>query len=99
MIPVGEAAAKDEFLGIKGTTRDDILAAHRVYPVLLGIVPQNAGGLGDPAKAADVYHGAEIEPLQLRMLEVNDWLGVEAVKFRPYEKQAAAAGAAAEPKS
>jgi PBSX family phage portal protein len=90
VIPVGEAAAKDEFLGIKNTTRDDILAAHRVPPVLLGVVPQNTGGFGDVAKAADVFHFAEIEPLQLKMLEVNDQLGVEAVRFRAYERQAVA---------
>lgn len=95
VIPVGEAAAKDEFLGIKNTTRDDILAAHRVPPVLLGVVPQNTGGFGDVAKAADVFHFAEIEPLQLRMLEVNDWAGVEAVAFRPYERQAGSPAPAA----
>lgn len=95
VIPVGEAAAKDEFLGIKNTTRDDILAAHRVPPVLLGVVPQNTGGFGDVAKAADVFHFAEIEPLQLRMLEVNDWLGVPAVSFRPYERQAGTSPTAA----
>jgi capsid portal protein len=60
-----------------------------VPPVLLGVVPQVTGGFGDVAKAADVFHFAEIEPLQLRMAEVNDWLGAEAVRFRPYERQAA----------
>ena len=95
VIPVGEAAAKDEFLGIKNTTRDDVLAAHRVPPVLLGVVPQNTGGFGDVAKAADVFHFAEIEPLQQLMLQVNDQVGVEAVRFRPYERQAVAASAAA----
>lgn len=96
VIPVGEAVAKDEFLNIKNVTRDDILAAHRVPPVLLGHIPQNAGGLGDPAKAADVFHVAEIEPLQLRLLAINDWAGVPAVGFAPYERQASppvAAGA------
>ncbi len=88
VIPVGEAAAKDEFLGIKNTTAADIMAAHRVPPVLLGVVPQNTGGFGDVAKAADVFHGAEIEPLQLRMLEINEWAGVEAVAFNPYVRQA-----------
>lgn len=88
LISLGEATAKDEFVGIKNTTRDDILAAHRVPPVLLGVVPQNTGGFGDIAKAADIFFAAEIEPLKMRMLEVNDWLGVEAVAFRPYEKQA-----------
>lgn len=90
VIPVGQEAAKDEFLGIKNTSRDDVLAAHRVPPVLIGVVPQVTGGFGKPGEAADVFHFAEIEPLQLRMLEINDWLGVEAVKFRPYERQAVA---------
>ena len=93
LIPVGEAAAKDEFLGIKNTTRDDILAAHRVPPVLIGVVPQVNGGFGKPAEAADVFHFAEIEPLQMRTLEINDALGVEAVVYRPYERQAGASAA------
>lgn len=88
LIPVGEAAAKDEFIGIKNTTRDDILAAHRVPPVLIGVVPQVNGGFGKPAEAADVFHFAEIEPLMMRMLEVNDALGIEAIRFRKYERQA-----------
>lgn len=94
VVPLGEATAKDEFLGIKNTTRDDILAAHRVPPVLIGVVAQVAGGFGAPGQAADVFHAAEIEPLQLRMLEVNDWLGYEAVRFGPYEPLATAAPAA-----
>lgn len=84
IIPIGEYATKDEFLGIKGTTRDDILAAHRVPPQLLGVIPQNGTGFGDVRTATDAFHYAEIEPLQLRMLEVNDWIGAEAVRFRDY---------------
>ncbi len=93
VIPVGEATAKDEFLNIKSVTRDDILAAHRVPPVLIGVVPQVTGGFGKPSEAADTFHFAEIEPLQLKMQEVNDWLGLPAVTFRPYERQALAGGA------
>ncbi len=81
LIHPGEAAAKDEFLGVKGTTRDDILAAHRVPPVLIGVMPQNAGGLGDPAKAEEVFYWAEIVPLQQRFLALNDWIGAEVVRF------------------
>ncbi len=84
IIPIGEYATKDEFLGIKGTTRDDILAAHRVPPQLLGVIPQNGTGFGDVRTATDAFHFAEIEPLQLRILEVNDWLGDEAIRFRDY---------------
>lgn len=89
LIHPGEVAAKDEFLGIKSTTRDDILAAHRVPPVLIGVMPQNAGGLGDPAKAEEVFHFAEIVPLQQRFLAINDWLGQEVIRFQPRERMAA----------
>ena len=82
----GEAAAKDEFLGIKNTTRDDVLAAHRVPPQLLGVVPANAGGFGDVEKADQVFYRNEIQPLQQRFLAINDWLGVEVVKFRERDR-------------
>jgi len=84
IIPIAQVAASDEFLGIKNTSRDDMLAAHRVPPQLLGVVPQNSGGFGDVAKASQVFFENEIEPLQARFLELNDWLGLEAVKFKPY---------------
>ncbi len=81
----GEAAAKDEFMGIKNTTRDDTLAAHRVPPQLLGVVPANAGGFGDVEKADAVFYRNEIQPLQQRFLALNDWLGMEVVRFRDRE--------------
>lgn len=79
----GEASAKDEFVGIKNTTRDDVLAAHRVPPQLLGVVPANAGGFGDVEKADEVFYRNEIQPLQQRFMAINDWLGVEVVRFAP----------------
>ncbi|MBX9816272.1 MAG: phage portal protein [Sphingomonas sp.] len=94
LIPIGETGAKDEFLNVKSVARDDMLAAHRVPPVLLGIIPQNAGGLGDPAKAADVFHFAEIEPLMRRLEAINDWIGLPAVSWAPYERLGATPAAA-----
>lgn len=85
VIPISEVAAKDEFLGIKSATRDDVLAAHRVPPQLLGVVPSNTGGFGDIAKAATVFVKNELEPLQHRLAELNDWLGREVILFKPYE--------------
>lgn len=82
LLPIAEVGAKDEFMGIKNTTRDDVLAAHRVPPQLLGIIPANAGGFGDPAKALDSFHELEIEPLQSVFLELNEVLGVSAIRFR-----------------
>ncbi|CPG12435.1 phage portal protein [Burkholderia pseudomallei] len=85
LIPVSEVAAKDEFFNIKNVTRDDLLAAHRVPPQLLGIVPSNSGGFGTPDTAARVFGRNEIRPLQARFAELNDWLGDEVVTFDDYE--------------
>lgn len=85
IIPVAEVTAKDEFFNIKNVTRDDILAAHRVPPQLMGIVPTNTGGFGDVSKAADVFARNELVPLQGRFAELNDWLGEEVVRFQPYQ--------------
>jgi len=82
LIPVAEVAAKDEFLGIKNTTRDDVLAAHRVPPQLLGIVPTNAGGFGKVTEAVDAFYELEIEPLKREFETLNDWLGMEAVRWK-----------------
>lgn len=85
VIPVAEVAAKDEFWNIKATTRDDQLAAHRVPPQLIGVIPANVGGFGDVAKAAAVFARNELRPLQARMLEINDWVGEEVIQFDRYE--------------
>lgn len=84
IIPVSEAAAKDEFMNIKTISRDEMLAAHRVPPQLLGVVPANAGGFGDVSKAADAFIQLEILPLQSRFLELNEQIGLEVVAFDPY---------------
>ncbi|WP_198350926.1 hypothetical protein [Flavisphingomonas formosensis] len=55
-------------------------------------VPTNSAGFGDVAKAADVFYANEIEPLRRRLLEVNEWLGQEAVRFLPFQPVATGAG-------
>ncbi|KGT56461.1 Presumed portal vertex protein [Xanthomonas citri pv. fuscans] len=90
LIPVSEVAAKDEFSGIKGITRDDMLAALRIPPQLMGIVPQNAGGFGSIREAAAVWAANELEPLQARMLKINDWVGDDVISFTPYAPPATA---------
>lgn len=83
ILPISEVAAKDEFLNIKEVTRDDVLAAHRVPPQLLGVVPKNTGGFGNVMDAASTFYEMEIVPIQQRMLELNEWLGLEAISFAP----------------
>ena len=91
IIPIAEVAAKDEFLNIKRVSRDEMLAAHRTPPQLVAIIPENNGGFGDAAKALDIFMRNEIEPLMSRLEELNDWLGLPAVAFTPYEPPAAVA--------
>ena len=81
ILPIGEVAAKDEFLSIKDITAQDVLVAHRTPPILVSMMPKNVGGFGNIIDAARTFYELEILPIQQRMIEVNDWLGLEAVKF------------------
>ena len=59
-----------------------MLAAHRVPPQLLGIVPAQGSAFGNPIDATAMFFELEIAPLQGVFLDVNDRLGFEAVRFR-----------------
>lgn len=83
-IPLSEVAAKDEFLNIKNVSRDDMMAAHRVSPQMMGIMPNNVGGFGDTGKASKVFVRNELYPLQKRLKELNAWNGEEILNFNDY---------------
>lgn len=85
VIHLSEAQAKDQFSNIKNISRDDVLAAHRVPPQLMGIVPSNTGGFGSAADAQTIFEKNEIRPIQERMKEINTWLGQEVIKFKPFD--------------
>ncbi|MBT2119564.1 phage portal protein [Dyella sp. LX-66] len=84
LMPISEVAAKDEFFSIKNVTRDDVLAAHRVPPQLLGLVPTGTTGFGSVVPAAQVFAINELLPLMARFRQVNDWLGEEMASFSDY---------------
>lgn len=84
IIPLSEVAAKDEFLNIKNVSRDDMMAAHRVPPQMMGIMPSNVGGFGDVEKAAKVFVRNELIPLKKTFLAINDWINEEAIVFNDY---------------
>lgn len=84
VIPLADVSAKDEFLNMKNVTRDDVLAAHRVPPQLLGIIPNNTGGFGDVEKAAAVFGRNELTPLMEQFTDINAWVGEEVISFVPY---------------
>lgn len=85
IIPLSEVAAKDEFLNIKNVSRDDMMAAHRVPPQMMGIMPNNVGGFGDVEKASRVFVRNELMPLQKRFEELNDWLQEKVIRFDNYQ--------------
>lgn len=93
IMPIAEVAAKDEFLGIKNITRDDMLAAHRVPPQLIGIIPTNNGGFGDVRSAMDVFFHNEITALMQAMQQINDRTGLQVVTYRDYVPMMPVAGA------
>ncbi|MGG7935260.1 phage portal protein [Klebsiella aerogenes] len=84
IIPLSEVAAKDEFLNIKNVSRDDMMAAHRVPPQMMGIMPSNVGGFGDVEKAANVFVRNELLPLQKKVQEFNHWIGEHVITFNNY---------------
>lgn len=84
IIPLSEVAVKDEFLNIKNVSRDDMMAAHRVPPQMMGIMPSNTGGFGDVEKAANVFVRNELIRLQKRLQKLNDWVGELIIKFESY---------------
>lgn len=47
----------------------------------MGVVPGDTGGFGAVAPAAEVFARYEIEPLQARFWELNDWIGEEVMRF------------------
>ncbi len=93
IIPISEVAAKDEFLNIKNVTRDDILAAHRAPPQLLGVIPQNNGGFGDVRTAKDIFFDNEIKPIMRRVRKLNKWAGQEVIRFEEYQRSSSPAAA------
>ena len=66
-------------------SRDDQLAAHRVPPQLIGVVPANAGGFGNVIEAPRVFSRNEIQPVQAALAKgTNDVAGDEVCRFLPY---------------
>ena len=68
-------------------SRNDMLAAHRITPQQIGIIPQNNGGFGDVGKVSDIFFSHEIERIMQCMLEINEWAGGQVLWFRHYVAQ------------
>ncbi|HEJ7030608.1 TPA: phage portal protein [Serratia marcescens] len=84
IVPLSEVATKDDFFNIKKVSAADLLDAHRIPYQLMGGKPENVGSVGDVEKAAKVFVRNELTPLQQRIKEVNDWVGIEVIRFKKY---------------
>ena len=62
-LPLSEVATKDDFFNIKKASQNDLLCTHRVPSQMMGIIPENSGGFGDPVKASQVFVRNELTPL------------------------------------
>ena len=47
----------------------------------MGVVPQNAGGFGSIREATEIWTINELEPVQTKLLQINDWMGDEVIRF------------------
>ena len=84
IMPIADVTAKDEFANVKNISRDDLLAAHRTPPQLIGVIPQNNGGFGKVSESRDAYYETEIVPIARRMLRANTWFGAQILAFSDY---------------
>lgn len=71
ILPVGDFSSKDELEAIKNLSRDDMIAAHRVPPIMANVIPTNTAGFGDIEKFDRVYEKNEIEPVRTLLQDVN----------------------------
>ncbi|ELP9761376.1 phage portal protein, partial [Salmonella enterica] len=71
ILPFQQITAKDEFMNIKASSRDDVLASHRVPPQLLGAMPGEKGSFGDIEKAARVFAINELNPAMEALKYIN----------------------------
>lgn len=84
ILPFSEITAKDDFSSIKNITRNDMLAAHRVPPQLMGIMPNESSGFGDVEKAARVFAINELYPIMSNLKHLNERVNAPVFDFEPY---------------
>ncbi|WP_442906672.1 hypothetical protein [Janthinobacterium sp. P210005] len=60
----------------------------------MGILPNNAGGFGAVDPAARIFPRNELVPLQAQFMAINEWAGVEVLRFAPYDLATSGEGAA-----
>lgn len=47
----------------------------------MGIMPQNAGGFGAIKEAMEVWAANELNPIQMTLMQINQWVRETVVEF------------------
>ncbi len=74
IMPIGDISQKDEFKNIKSLSAADVREAHRVPPLLMGVIPEGSSSLGDPIKVYNVYQATEVAALSQVYEAINEQL-------------------------
>jgi len=59
------------------------MAVYRVPPQIMGIMPSNVRG-DDMEKASNVFVRSELMPLQAKIMEINQLIVENIIKFNTY---------------
>ncbi len=82
VIPVGNQGTKDDHEKIKGITKGEMLAMHRMQPGLSGIIPENTAGFGDIEKVMMVYYYMEVKSMLATFEILNEYYDEQVVSFK-----------------
>jgi len=95
IVPIGDISQKDEFANIKNVSANDVREAHRVPPLLMGVVPQGTSSLGDPIKVKQVYIETEVRGMAQNFMALNDQLPKKLQLVFDFSTETADSGAKA----
>ncbi|RZP89596.1 phage portal protein [Vibrio vulnificus] len=82
--PIGHIEAKDAFLNLTKQTTSDILTIHRVPLELMSIRREGITSSNDLNKVDWLFHKNELLPLAESLLQINQFVGKEVIKIKPY---------------
>lgn len=85
LLKLSEISKEDNFFDTQNATRDGVMAIHRVPVEVMGVIPSNVGGFGDPVKAVTVFARNEITYLQTKLAMINVITGMELLTFHKYK--------------
>lgn len=78
VFPIGDIKTADDYDKIWNMNIRQVLAMHRMYPGIAGVIPDNYTGFGDLMKTAEVYFRLEVPALWLAFEALNEHLPIHS---------------------